>query len=157
MRPERERKAELPPVFMASAKNHKRNAHDLTGSPRCHDGVCVWGGGKMSKCQACHILCGGGEDETTLLFVLLARFTYQISINSVCHLSDAQRKKEGGGQAGATFLLYVCKIEFGRDDLKRECQRCQHNISLERIHPSFFFFFFLSILFLRVLCANLIC
>ena len=109
----------------------KRNAHDLTGSPRCHDGVC---GGKMSKCQACHILCGGGEDETTLLFVLLARFTHAKSHLSSQRRSEKKRRVEA--RQVPHFLLYVCKIEFGRDDLKGECQRCQHNISPERIHPS---------------------
>ena len=127
----RERKAELPPVFMASAKNHKKEctrSDRFTQMPRW----CV--GGK--KCQNVKPVtsCVGEGKTRPSSFLSFSQDSHMP--NLICHVSDAQRKKEGGGQAGATFLLYVCKIEFGRDDLKRECQRCQHNISLERIHPS---------------------
>ena len=129
----RERKAELPPVFMASATNHKKEctrSDGFTQMPRWG----VWGGKNVKMSSLSHLVWGRGRRDHPPFCPSRKIHTCQIS--SVISLSDAQRKREGGGQAGATFLLYVCKIEFGRDDLKRECQRCQHNISLERIHPS---------------------
>jgi len=39
----------------------KRNAHDLTGSPRCHDGV--WGGKNVKMSSLSHLVWGRGRRD----------------------------------------------------------------------------------------------
>ena len=109
----------------------KRNAHDLTGSPRCHDGV--WGGKNVKMSSLSHLVWGRGRRDHPPFCPSRKIHTCQIS--SVMSATLREKRRVEARQV-PHFLLYVCKIEFGRDDLKRECQRCQHNISLERIHPS---------------------
>ena len=78
----------------------KRNAHDLTGSPRCHDGV--WGGKNVKMSSLSHLVWGRGRRDHPPFCPSRKIHTCQIS--SVISLSDAQRKK-GGWRPGRCHIF----------------------------------------------------